>query len=90
MIEVLSESKPIANKEHRCDACDRLLHYGYNGTGLTMKELRSVALAKRNNWKIAKGQQYIRQNNKCDGEIYTFKAIPEIHEICLRLEFYEV
>jgi len=90
VIEVLSESKPVANKEHNCDACDHLLHYGYNGTGLTMKELRSVAVAKRNNWKIAKGQQYIRQNNKFEGELYTFKAIPEIHEICLRLNFYEV
>lgn len=59
-------------------------------TLLINEEMREIAKAKRNNWQIQIGQQYIRQNNIQDGEIYTFKAIPAIDEICLNHDLYEV
>jgi len=89
MIVILSESKPLARKAHNCMACDFILSCGVNGFGYTFAELRLIVKARRNNYKIVKGQKYIRQNNICDGDIYTFKAIPEMHELCLKYDHYE-
>ena len=89
MVTALSESEPVARKEHRCDACDWVLRHGWHGMGLTFSELRSIAKAKSNNWRIVKGQKYLRQTNIQDGELRTFKAIPEIHAICLAHDYYD-
>jgi hypothetical protein len=88
VITVLSESEPIARKQHNCSACEFILDCGVHGFGYTFAELRLIAKAKRNNYKIVKGQKYLKQNNVCDGEIYTFKAIPEMHELCLKYDHY--
>ena len=89
MVTVLSESEPTARKPHYCDACDWLCNYGWNGMGLSFSEMRDVAKAKANKWHIVKGQKYLRQNNVQDGELRTFKAIPEIHAICLAHDYYD-
>tara|TARA_Y100000780_G_scaffold176831_1_gene162005 strand:- start:7884 stop:8156 length:273 start_codon:yes stop_codon:yes gene_type:complete len=90
MVTVISESKPTARKEHNCDACECLLAPGVNGMGYSFSELRAVVKAKRNNWKIVKGQKYVKQTNTFDGRVFTFKAIPEIHEICVKHNLYEM
>lgn len=90
MIVVLSESEPIARKPHNCDACEFILSEGIDGYGYTRPELIILAKARKNNWKIIKGQKYICQNNKFGGDLYTFKAIPEVHEICLKYDMYEI
>ncbi len=88
-VQVLSESTPTARKSHNCDACDFILNGGISGFGYSFAELRLIAKAKKNNFNIVKGQKYINQNNKCMGDIYTFKAIPEMHELCLKYELYD-
>ncbi len=90
MIRVLSESTPTAKKEHECMASEFILADGISGNGYSFAELRTIAKAKRNGYKVVKGQKYIRQNNVFDGEFYTFKAIPEMHEICLKHDRYEM
>ncbi len=89
MCVTLSESKPTARKEHNCDACHFILASGINGFGYSFSELRAIAKAKRKGYKILKGDKYIRQNNLFDGELYTFKAIPEMHDICINHGLYE-
>ena len=89
MIRVLSESTPIAAKDHECVACEFILANGIDGNGFTRPELRALSKAKSNKWKIVKGQKYIKQNNVGDDGFYTFKAIPELHEICLKYDMYE-
>ena len=89
MITVLSESMPKARKTHRCMASEIILGSGINGFGYSFSDLRIIVAAKKNKFKIVKGQHYLRQNNKCDGDIYTFKAIPEMHQICLDHDLYE-
>lgn len=89
MVTVLSESMPKARKSHSCMASEIILAGGINGFGYSFSDLRIIAKAKKNKFQIIKGQEYIRQNNKCDGDIYTFKAIPGMHQICIDHDLYE-
>jgi hypothetical protein len=90
-VEILSESTPVARKEHECMACEWLNNSGYaTKEDLTEDEWSAYELASLNKWKIKKGERYIRQNNKYDDRIYSFTAIPEIHSICLKYDLYEV
>ena len=104
MIEVLSEYTPIARKDYHCDACEQLLDAGclYENHqdktinrdyikfkfGFTDEEADAILKAEANGWKIKKGERYNKQNNKCDGEIYTFRTIPEIEAICWKHGFF--
>jgi len=86
-VQVLSESNPIARKDHVCNACE-FINEHWGSHNFTIGELRVIVLARRNGYKIKIGDSYIKQNNICHGDIYTFKAIPEIHEICLKYNLY--
>lgn len=88
-IKVLSESLPTAKKEHECMACDFILAHGVDGFGYSLAEKRQLVIARRNKYRIKKGEKYIKQNNAFEGELYTFNAIPEMHDICLKHDLYE-
>ena len=89
MPRVISRATPTANKSHNCDACVWLDAAGYNGMGFSFAEMRSVAKAKANKWKIIKGEMYTKQSGVYEGEMYTFKAITAIHDICIAHDLYE-
>lgn len=55
---------------------------------MTFSEWRAIARLKANGWKILKGQAYHLQVNKMDGEIYSFKSLPEISAICFKYHLY--
>ena len=88
-ITTLSESNPIARKGYDCMACE-WINNKWGEFDFTIAELRLIAKAKRNGYKIKKGDSYIRQSNKYEGRLYDFVAIPEMHEICLNHDIYEV
>lgn len=88
MANVLDETNPVARKNYECMACEWVLNKGIDGYGFSKDELRILAKARKNKWKILKGQKYIRQFNKQDSGVYTFKAIPEVHQICLDNDLY--
>ena len=90
MIEVLSESTPKARKDYDCMACEFILNNGVQGMGFTRPELRTISKARANSYKILKGEVYMCQNNKFDGRLYTFKAIPAIAEICFKYDLFAV
>ena len=85
MVETLSETEPKAIKDHACMACTWLLEH-WGDFPLSIAELREVVKAKRRGYMIKKGDFYINQRNICDGVIYTYKAIPAIHYICIKHE----
>lgn len=89
MVEVIFESTPVARKSHNCMASEYILNGGINGFGYTISELRSIVKAQRNSFQIIKGQKYINQFNKCYGEVYSFKAIPAMHDLCVKYDLYE-
>jgi hypothetical protein len=80
MPELINESYPTARKDYNCAACERLRDV-LGDKEFTISEYREIVKAKRQNWKIKKGQKYFRQV-LTDGEIYTWRAIPEIDQIC--------
>ncbi len=88
-IEVLSEKTPVAKKNYECMACEWLNNSGYaTKQDLTEDEWMEYKKAESKGFKISIGETYILQNNKFDGDIYTFKAIPEIHDICIKYDLY--
>lgn len=87
MIEIIHESIQKARKNYSCNACDFLFEDDL--PKLTFSEYRSVVKAKQNKQRILKGQEYIRQFNGNGGDTWVYRAIPEIHKICLKYGYYE-
>lgn len=91
MSTVIEETFPKARKKHVCMACDWIR----NTVGsdiiehLSFAEKRAVVKARRNNYLVVPGEHYIRQFISCCGEVYVYKAIPEIHSICINNDLYE-
>lgn len=89
MVTVIEETNPTARKEYSCMASE-FIRFDIRGTKgmLTFSEWRSVAKAKSKRWRILPGEKYINQYNSGDGRTYHFKAIPEIHAICIKYDLY--
>lgn len=87
MPELISEAFVKARKNYPCDACEILRNF-LGDEKFTISEYREIVKAKRNGWKIKKGQMYLRQVLK-DGSIYTWRAIIGIDDICRDHDLYE-
>lgn len=87
MGQLISQTEPVARKDYRCQACEWILNEGFDG--FTISEYRLLVKAKRDGWKIKKGQKYVKQFCEYDGEVYTWRARPEIHAICLKHDLYD-
>lgn len=87
-IEIIHESRPKARKDYRCDACTFLFEIDPCELGLTFSEKREVVKARQKRYKILKGEIYVRQFNKDGGDTWTFRAIPAIHDICIKHDLY--
>lgn len=85
---LLRHSEPVAKKDYSCDACVWLFESDYR-YGLTISEYRSIVKAQRNGYKIKSGDKYIYQVGIYDGNFYIFRAIPDIHKICLKYDMYD-
>ena len=90
---IIFEKEYTAHKDYIDDAgvwvneCLDDIRYG---KVLTFAELRAIARLKDNGWKIKKGQRYHRSFNEFEGDVYTFRCLPEIQAICVRLDLYDV
>ena len=91
MIEVLSNNYHKARKDYSCDACYWFSEIAGERFQIDIKlsEAKLWVKAQKDGFKIKKGQRYLRNVNKQDGELYTFRARPEIHELCVKYELYE-
>ena len=89
MIKTLSETMPVARKAYHCDACDWIGNYINDGVTFTIADYRQIVKAKRNQWRIQPGQRYIKQFNTDGNDVWTFRAIPEIHDLCVKYDLYD-
>ncbi|NQT63903.1 MAG: hypothetical protein HQ556_13165, partial [Candidatus Marinimicrobia bacterium] len=65
-------------------------HYLSDIGDLTFAEKRILAKARMNNWKIKKGQKYMRvTGTNCEGHIYDSKVIPEVDALCRKYDVYD-
>lgn len=91
MVETILQTFPKARKEHDCMASEWLNQCGnLRGLTFTFSEWRAIIKARDNNWTIKKGEVYTNQRNVQDGEIFTFKSITAIHEICCKYDYYDI
>lgn len=87
---ILSNSTPVARKTYTCNACEWIDNTElWKEETLTYAELRAIVKARRNKFCIVPGQRYMRQVQVIDGQLWTFRAIPEMHVICLKYDVYE-
>ncbi len=61
---------------------------GRNGNPFNFTEWRAIVKAWHNKWMIKKGEPYVYQVLKNSDGFYVFKAIPEIHAICIKYDIY--
>lgn len=87
MCTLLQEKKHVARKPYECQACYWIREAG-NWGWLSFAERRIVVKAKQNGWKIQPGETYIYQFLVEGSERWSFRAIPEMHEICEKYDLY--
>tara|TARA_R110002049_G_scaffold282589_3_gene462439 strand:+ start:1175 stop:1447 length:273 start_codon:yes stop_codon:yes gene_type:complete len=86
--DVETTTEPVARKDYHCMACD-WIHDSISEQIFNFSELRLIAKAKKENWQIKKGQKYIKVSGKWDGEWCTFRARPEINDLCQKHDIYQ-
>lgn len=81
--EVLRITYQKARKDYHCNACYWLCE-GLDDIfwNLSYREKRAIVRARRNGWKIKKGETYVRATIKDDGRLHTYRAIPAIDILC--------
>ena len=90
MYTFLRESEPVAKKEHNCSACEHLLSEGHpREIDFTPEERESIKRAEAVKWKVQKGEKYYNQVGIYEGHFQSFKAIKEIHQICMKYNYYD-
>lgn len=87
-VEVIHFSEQLARRDYPCQACEFILIHVDSLEDVPYRLKRALVLARRQDWKIKKGQKYLRQYNKDGGHTWTFRCIPEMHEICQELDLY--
>ena len=93
MSTILKEKLHKAKKDYVCSACYTMLQFDdfenlITNYGLTPEEVEVFKKAEKHGFCILKGDTYLYQVGIYDGDFYSAKAIPEIHEICLKRGFY--
>jgi len=87
---ILSNKIRLAAKDYQCNACEWMNESLCDVIDeMSFSEKRSIVNAKRNKMMVTKGRKYVYQTGIYDGSFYTFRAIPEIHDICIKYSLYE-
>lgn len=79
MATMLRETYQIAAKDYRCDAFAIITDDLYQAD-FDHWEMKQIC---ESNGIIKKGSKYYKQVGVVDGQFYTFRALPEIRDICL-------
>lgn len=85
MSNLIAETRPRARKQYSCMACEWLFNNLCDyWDEMTFSEKKAAIIADRAGQMIHPGEVYVRQFVE-DGDIYTYRARPDIHKICVRL-----
>jgi hypothetical protein len=93
MVENIESGSFVARKKHRDSSWDYICEwFSYNRPfvkeGPTFAQYRALVSLKQNRGFILPGQRYNWQRNKMDGNLFTWKSLPEIEQICKQFNVY--
>ena len=88
-MRVIRDTRPVARKIHRCDACDAWIEAGYTSEDVTAEQWAVVEKAHADNWRIHPGQQYRAQVQERDGELLTFRGRLDMTDLAGELELWD-
>ena len=101
MVELIASKAQKARKDRPDDSAEFIIEAlecirtGYMNSGwrggrikIKFSELRSIAELKANGWRIKKGQYYVKQYCKQEGQLYSFHTLPHILRICVKYKLY--
>ena len=80
-------TEQVARRDYHCQASDWIFELDLKGQ-LSFSELRSIAKAKRDKWKIKKGDRYTKTKGKFYGEFAVFRARLDLDKICINHDLY--
>lgn len=86
MIEVISHTEQTARKDYHDDLRD-IFDYGWRPIGMTISERRTW-IKYRDRRGIKKGDKYVRQFNKMDGDTYTWRAWEPMYKIFSKYDWF--
>jgi len=87
-MQVLKQSYHKARKEYWCMAYEWINNVCDDFSMMTFSERRSIIIARNNKGMIQISQRYMYQFIVDSGDRWSFKAIPELHKICLKYDIY--
>ncbi len=86
----LLESKIVkAQKDYECDASHWISESCFGEVNLEKEDWEVIQKAKSENWKIKKGDKYIFNKGKFDGEFTVTRARIDLDKICTKYDLYE-
>jgi len=92
-ITILTDKIVTARKEHRCFAFDEIIFSGLCEDDLkdmlTKEEFSEYLEAKKNDFKILKGDKYRYYTSPQNGTCYTIRESLLGHKLCMNYDLYE-
>lgn len=90
MVENISERVQTARKDYHDDSAEFIQEaLDWLAFHALPNELAAIHELKENNWMIKKGQIYLKQWNKQDGETFTYRTLPSMSKICQKYNLWE-
>jgi len=90
MQHILSDELVVAKKHHLCDASQKWLRSGYEGSDCdTGDQRKAVLAAEADNWRILPGQKYRKCKGIYDGEFFTYRARIDMDSVTYDLDMWE-
>ena len=88
MWDLEKNTEPKAAKDYPCDACEWIFNSINEGI-FSFDEMRLIVKAKRDNWKVKKGQKYVKVTGIWNGDWSVFRGRPEIDALCHKYKIYQ-
>lgn len=85
---ICTTTTPTARKDYPCEASQLIINV-CDWSMFTFAEKRMLVKARRDGWKIKKGQQYVKCSGKWEGEWTEFRARPEMNDLCQKYNIYQ-
>lgn len=85
--EMEQHSNPVARKNYTCNAADWLLNTDWED--FSKEDVVTILLARKDGFRILKGEKYVKVTGKWEGEFSVFRARPELEAICQKYDVYD-